>query len=543
MHMLQRLWKSIDATELSVGGWILSFIGILFVRFFLESYSSPASIGGVTLNFLTGLHYALFFSATSFTVLLVLCIVAPQHRLLSLKVSLYGTGLIILAPLFDLIFSGGKGAGLRYLFDASQNIFLNFITFFGPNLTNGATLGVRLEILIIMVVVGIYVWHCTHSWMRSVVSALLTYTIIFLFGALPLIVAVIGEGHAVSSAAFSNFYLFSIKNSVLIHTLVEPMYIFKNVQGLYGTFFNSITGQIFLFISLIVGVSTFKIIFPEKLHAIIKNSRPERLFYYISLFILGIALCYYFKQQILWNWVDILCFITLLISIKCAWLSSIFFNDVADAQLDSISNQSRPIPSGHLTLRESTQIGIIFLIVSYASAFLIGTTQGFLIVFFSLLAYIYSNKPLRLKRLFPYNTIIMALAGLSIILLGFFFITPAQNMQAFPFIWLVGLFIFLFCICPVRDLKDFQADAEEKIQTIPVMFGEARGRVLVATLAVLALVLIFPLLVNDLRLFILTLPLGFYAFHILTMKKHPERSAFSIFFVLMTFVIVYLFVG
>jgi chlorophyll synthase len=536
--MLTRILRAIDETELTIKGWILSFGGILLVRFFFESYSSPPSVGGVTINFLTGIHYALFFTATFFMILMILCLLAPDKRRLSLKVSLYGMLLILLAPILDLILTAGKGSPMVYLFDADHGLLFNFFTF---NFTNGATVGLQIEIAIIIIVIGACMWNFTRSWIKSIGAALLAYLSIFICGSLPAIIAMIGSGHALSSVEFTNFYLFSIKNSVLIHTLIEPMYMFKNIQGFFGTFFNSVVGQFFLIVTLTTGSISLILTYPEKWRAVVRNSRPERLLYYLSLVTFGIAIAYHFGQAIIWNWVDVLSLITLLGSVKCAWLSSLFLNDVADAEIDAISNPERPIPSAKLSAQESQGIGIIFLVISYVAAFLVGTTFAFLIILFSALSYIYSYKPLRLKRIFPLNAIIMAIAGVSIILLGFFFISSAQNMQAFPALWLTALFVFLLFICPVRDIKDIEGDSKEGIKTLPVIFGEKRGRQITAILAAIAVTFIFPLLLNDLRVFVATLPLGLLSYNILTTKKHPERGAFSVFFVLMILLVLYLF--
>ncbi|HEY0221167.1 MAG TPA: hypothetical protein VGC58_03020, partial [Candidatus Paceibacterota bacterium] len=60
--MIDRLITRITEQNITLGKWILGFISVLFVRFLLESLSSPAPSGMLPSNLETLVHYGLFFS-------------------------------------------------------------------------------------------------------------------------------------------------------------------------------------------------------------------------------------------------------------------------------------------------------------------------------------------------------------------------------------------------------------------------------------------------------------------------------------------------
>lgn len=539
IHMLEKLMKPVRAMDLTITGWMTSFGSILVIRYFLESLSSPPVIGGVLTNILTMIHYSFFFLTVALSLLSILFIFAPQHKDLSARLLLLGMLVIFLAPILDLVLTAGKGAQLSYLIDDTHRLWYTFLTFFFYGSQNGSTAGIRIEIAIIVFSLAGYVYYCTKSWMRALGSFLISYTSVIFFIILPTVFAAIAQGHRVTSENLSMFYLLGAKNSVLMHTLVEPMYVFKDIQGFFGTYFNSIVAQIFLIVLLVVGSLAAYLFSKKTFLAVIKNTRPERILYYILLSASGIAFSNYLGYEMRWNWVSALSLTTLFISIACAWVSAVFYNDSADVEIDKSSNASRPIPQGILTPELSRQIGTLFLFLSLSSAFLIGNTHFFLMLLYAAVLYIYSMKPLRLKQFFPVNSLLIAFAGMIAIYSGFFFAVPAVNLHAYPLGWALAAFFSIYSICHIRDIKDIKGDSEAGIQTIPVLFGELRGRQIIGTLTALITAFCFPLLLKLPLLLFISVPLGIFNYYWITTKKHPEAVAFGCFFGAMGLLLIY----
>lgn len=539
--MEAKILHFLDKIHLKAGTWIGTIVALVFIRYFLESISSPFPIGGIMPNTLTIIHFTLFFLAMALWMLIVLFFLVPKYRKYSFNLVGIGISLVILAPIIDLLLTQGRGSPMLYLID--KNLIWAFFTYFGTDLTNGATLGIRIEIAIVLITLAIYVYSLTRSWVRALVGVVLAYTGIFIAGTLPTLFASLSYGHSVSSMEFTNFYILPAKESVLNFILTEPMYIYRNAQGYFGMLFNSIMSQMFLISALILATISSCIFSKDKIRAIFKNMRVERVIYYMAWPILGIALAHRLDYTLAWNWVDILSFITLLIAVGSTWIAAVFFNDITDQEIDRLTNNSRPLATGALTVSEVREVAWIFTAISLSAAYILGNTIFFCMLLYSALQFIYSTHPLRAKRFFPFNSLIVACAGLIAMYAGFFFAAAALDAQAFPLKWTVGIFVFIFCISHVRDLKDVESDATEHIHTIPVLLGKEKGRKIVALLAMIAVVFTFPLLVSQFSFFLLTIPAGLFSYYILTTKKHPEKGAFSIFFLIIAVLIVYLFIS
>ena len=54
----------------------------------------------------------------------------------------------------------------------------------------------------------------------------------------------------------------------------------------------------------------------------------------------------------------------------------VVFNDVFDAALDKIERPERPIPSGRVTVKEATLLGIILLLFGIVAAFIVSIISG-----------------------------------------------------------------------------------------------------------------------------------------------------------------------
>ena len=118
--------------------------------------------------------------------------------------------IILLAPVIDLIASHGTGINLAYLSpDDNVNLLSCYFTFFGDSL--GATPGIRVEVAIAMIGIYFYTFVKTQNILTRLVTAWLSYTLIYIWGASPFIVKpmteLFGLHYSFSGLNFLRYFL------------------------------------------------------------------------------------------------------------------------------------------------------------------------------------------------------------------------------------------------------------------------------------------------------------------------------------------------
>jgi 4-hydroxybenzoate polyprenyltransferase len=171
----------------------------------------------------------------------------------------------------------------------------------------------------------------------------------------------------------------------------------------------------------------------------------------------------------------------MILSFASAWLFSVFQNDIYDEAIDSISNKNRPLIAKTLSQQDMVLTSKIFLIISLLLAYAVGHYTLFFVGLFIFLSHIYSSPPLRLRRFFPINSFIVALACLSAILSGFFLMSPDESIIAFPTTLTLGILVFFTLgLVNFKDIKDIAGDKAAGIQTLPVLLGEKKSKQIIA---------------------------------------------------------------
>lgn len=171
---------------------------------------------------------------------------------------------------------------------------------------------------------------------------------------------------------------------------------------------------------------------------------------------------------------------------ELAVLFTYLFNGVCDVREDRVNCSGRPIARGELPLPVARRVAWGGAVIALAGATWLGAVFGAATAAYILTGYLYSAGPARLKQ----RLLGIAGAGTCLGLLGYaagasavagFAPTPPLTALAvFMSLWmgLVG--------APAKDLPDVAGDAAAGRRTLPVVFDEARVR-LVLTLAAFAL--------------------------------------------------------
>ncbi len=157
------------------------YFAILAVRLCLEFFSSHRLFTMADV-----LHISLWFIFIVLAFLLQLHLFSGERITKVTKLVVVGFTIALTAPIIDLIFSGGVGAKMNYLsVNSWQDVAYAYVTLGGPSLSRGATLGIRIEIILLVLASFNYVRTKRGSILWGMASALSIYTVLFVSGTVP----------------------------------------------------------------------------------------------------------------------------------------------------------------------------------------------------------------------------------------------------------------------------------------------------------------------------------------------------------------------
>ncbi|MES2557532.1 MAG: UbiA family prenyltransferase [Bacteroidota bacterium] len=218
--------------------------------------------------------------------------------------------------------------------------------------------------------------------------------------------------------------------------------------------------------------------------------RLGRIFHYFMLFVFGFVLFHdtlFSLEQIspeVW-----LKFPLYFIVLAYAAVFAIATNNKEDLEIDKITNVNRPLVRNAVNPRKYLVVASISLIVSLIIAFLTDPVFFAAVFGISLVYYIYSCKPFKIKRfvflaklLIGVNSLISALCG---------YLLAGGKLTEFPLFWLIFILVPVSLMANFIDLKDTAGDRLAGIKTLPVIWGEPTAKLLIALFTFSAYVYVF----------------------------------------------------
>lgn len=176
-----RFVTAIEQHPAPLGSFVRLFFALLTIRLALEFVSSRRLF-----TFADIVHIGLWFCFIVLAFLLQLHLFSrePIARLSKLVIVCYSVAWS--APIVDLLVTGGQGARMNYLsINSWRDAVAAYFTVGGASLWRGATPGIRLEIIGLVLASANYVHTKTGSALRAIVSAVSIYTVLFASGAIP----------------------------------------------------------------------------------------------------------------------------------------------------------------------------------------------------------------------------------------------------------------------------------------------------------------------------------------------------------------------
>lgn len=489
------------------------------VRFFLEALSSPTSSGVIASDASTLIHYYLFFLSFSLTLIVALYYLLPSWREITPQFVLISFIIIFLAPIIDFI-SSSNGSTLTYIFAKPHQLLNYFLTFFGPINGSGVSIGLRIEVAIILIAIGAIVYKKTSNIFKTLLSVVSIYTIIFIFGSIPSIISLF------SSMDPKIFSILSITKSATFSNNIHSTLLYAYPERALEIGFNVMVGRVWYIVASVLTIYWFFISVKDKTIEVFKNSRPERIAFHLLAIILGSLLTIYISPSHSMNWSDYVSLLSLLLSFFFAFIFAICVNDREDTEIDAISNNSRPLIQNKLSHSDMKQIANISLLGSLLGSFLAGYYAFFCMLSFTALYFIYSAPPTRFKVIPFFSSFLIALAVLSEVMAGFFLLSNSKTVSTLPreIIFMVVVITFLWS--HIRDIKDIEGDKKVGINTVAVMYGEK----VVGLMAGFSFLLI-PIFTNIKILWFTCVPASIATYYFCTKKPYRELPVFMTYFV------------
>jgi len=500
--------------------WIVSFLSIVFLRCFIEQFlalSKPLSSYEYVLEYIHSLY---FFSLAVVSIWLFLSFILKINPVKLSKMFVFSLIFIIFPPLIDMIKTGGEVYWSFYLFSSPQDLFLQYITIFGHLPSAIVYFGTKITFLTVIFLLIIAIRLKTKSYLKAIFSAIVIYSILFFMGSFP--------------SFFYYFYNFLFGSKKFLEIKSFEIYnffgLFEKILGVDFQNFKYTVAYRVDFIYYILLIFLLGILFwqisSRKFMAVLKNFRYPQLVYHNGLFFIGMAIGFInYPENFNFNIFSIFSIANLVIGICLAWKASVVVNDLNDDKIDAISNPERPLQQGIFSREEYAQFGLVCFLLSILSGFNLGFSFAAIFVVYQIIAWFYSAEPLRLKRFPVIASLISSLATLLMLFLGFILISDEQTIHT-----LSHRIIFLVIIAgtlslPIKDFKDIAGDKQDNIKTIPVVFGDKKARVIIASGVFISFVLSVFLL-NELRLFWWAMLFGSLAFLTVISEKIKPRKIF-----------------
>ncbi len=521
----KKILNFIESYPLNFWLWLSAFSAIIIFRILIENWLATFKNRSGLFLFYEFTHTFLFFliSYILFAILLKKFLKTELKKISNIL--LWGFLIILAPPIIDYIISNGKGYWSFYEFDGIQGLIKRFFIFYGDTPEIGITYGVRFEVALSLFFIFIYslaklsenknfsnfinwklienlklkIKNYTKNYqlinlIKALIITFVAYIIFFILGTFPSYIAILIRGF---SKGFINVSAIDVAQMFL-----TPAHFFSHqitdIVSSLNIKMSLIYSLLLVLLLLIISWHLNK----EKIKIFLVNARYPQLIYHGGLLVLGIGLACIFNQTTIEiNFFNILSFLALLLAVFFTWLASLVPNDIYDLESDRLTpNKNRPLVQKVFTLEEYKILGWALFIFSLLLSAIVNFKIAALLFVYQAIAWLYSCPPFRLKRIAFISTFISALASLLILFSGYILVSPNQDLAKLPFsLILLLIFGYTFSL-PIKDFKDIQGDKKNGIFTVPVLFGEYWGKIIVSTGLFISFMFSVVIL-NEFRLF------------------------------------------
>lgn len=512
---LRQLIDKIEQSQTNFYLWTISFLGIIMARILVESWLGGMvnKTGDYFFHHIMDVFSFFFLAYVIFIILLMINLKVKLKE--ASNVMLWGFLIIIVPPIIDFIILGERPFLSFYGFYSLAQMPIKFFTFFGDSPDFGITYGVRFEIVFTVVSLFVYAFVKTRNYWRAVFLSGQAYLVLFILATFPSWVTFLVKGPSLG--------LMNIGEKEIVQLFLTSARLFSRDTG---TYLNALSIKLSIIYAIILFFTISGAIFflyRKQFIAFLKNSRPVQLLYHQGLFMVGMGLGVFFTD-FTWDFTifNLVSFVAVSIAIASAWLASVVLNDIYDQKIDKLTNKHRPLVTNDFSKEGYISTGVILFFVSVLFSGMVNPKVSFLLFAYQGLACLYSAWPFRLKRFLGVASLVSSLASLLLVFAGFILVSPMEDITQIPtrIIWLLGVAL-VFCL-PIKDLKDIEGDRLDGVKTIPVVFGEYWGKVVIGS-GILISYIVSVIILNEPKLLFLAIMLGGLSFWVVVFSGNHKK--------------------
>jgi 4-hydroxybenzoate polyprenyltransferase len=522
VNKLKRIVIYLEKSRISFHGFLITFLGTIFLRNFLETFSDRDNFWTPVSFFAYFVHYPMFYLCLFMALVIILHWLTREKIVKITKILLFFFPIVLIAPILDLLLSGGQGYNMSYLFGDLSYLIRNFITFPWNYSGRGATPGIQIELMVIFLLVICYLILKTGKPFRAVIGGIFFYVLVFVSGSIPSFITIFwnlkgpitdAEGMFGGEVVLYHFYSFNHKMALV--------------------FFPLLLGELSLW---------FWLYDRRKFLALLRNLRGLRVFHYLSMLGFGMFLGYAQMRPVALfdSPFPLLILSASASSVALAWWFAAGVNDLYDIETDKITNTSRPLVSGIISTEEQQAFNMVLLLLSLIAGYLVRYPFFLTILLCIALSYIYSASPFRAKRIIFLATFILACCAALVCLAGFVLFSDDYSFYNFPPRILYAILVTFTIAFTVKDIKDIKGDRITGTITLPLLLGEKKGKVVIGLLAVLAYVSV-PVILGSVGLTPFALIFAIPTYFLINQKHMREAPIFALYFLFLGVILYFIY--
>ncbi|MGM0442306.1 MAG: UbiA family prenyltransferase [Elusimicrobiota bacterium] len=507
LNLLNNFVSSIEQIKMEFGGWVMALIIIVLIRNFLESAFMPPyyigfsrDMGRAIIRFFV--HYSIYY-INLFLVVSILTTLFTGERIQKVfKVILTFLFLTWLPPLIDF-FIVKKGVAIYYPFtieSAVEFLVHCFNPFFEYTYVSA---GQRIEIFLAALGLGIYFYLKKRNILSFFTGFVtMTISIIILTASLPVF--------------FAEFFEQSFEKIFQIQAL-----------SLFDTNDQAIT-IIFLFQNIFFLGIFYYLYSKKKFKAVIGSLQVYPIMHYILLcgtgFIFSVILLGDKYPTAFSNPTDYLILPGMLLGLFFVLMSAGAVNKIFSYK------NTRDLLKPHFSDKDIKNHGIIFFTLGMLFGICISPAVLVIFSFFFFMNYIYFAPPLRLKRFFPFNILVITVNSFTAFLLGYSALPKLKALIDMPGKLALLIFISYFMGVNIIYIKNLKSDRNSGIYTLPTILGKKWSKRVIAALSIVAFFSI-PYILNINQLYPVSFIFGILSVFLILRKKWQENFYFINYFV------------
>jgi hypothetical protein len=462
--------------DLPLAYYVLTFLAFVTLRNWLEIFSDRTEV-----SVQVHLHYYLFHVCMAMSLALVISWVTRRPVQATLRLVLCSYFLVLLAPVLDLLLSGGRGYDMTYLLPAHHDqLFLRYLTIGGSWDGGGITPGMKLETLAVLGCSYVYCRSNGLSRLRGLMLVVAMYSAGFAYAVLPFLLQGVGQN---AEALFTKFY--SIAGVLLLVALV-----WRWDRASFA--------------------------------AAVRRARPYRQIHALLMVALGAVLGLPFAPRDHLP-LDIAMIVLATVS-GCLCLVAL------SDRLGEV-NRMRGTEGARAQQAEAGAGGRLAAAAGLISVALAGAVEYYIafLVLVSLALYaLYSLPPVRLRRMVLISKLPVALGSLACVLMGYVF--AGSSPLEFPPLIMAWFALPFGLAANLIDLKDYEEDRREATKTLVVRWGLEKSKLVIGLFVFLAY-LSAPLVFGQPALLLPGIAAGAAQWLLITRRRYRERWPFLVYLI------------